>query len=141
MAGVPVGRPAAALHFLHGTGWKSPLDTIIGQYLVHYANGAEQSVFIHYGRDVRDWWTDTSEIVGDELQVAWTGENHSSPGGPELRLYQTRWENAVTSTTEAQAVRIRQMNAIERWFRIFRIRPFIRLVCSSLTASQGKMFL
>ncbi|MCP5523421.1 MAG: hypothetical protein H7A46_17940 [Verrucomicrobiales bacterium] len=93
--GIPVGRTATALCFLHGTGWKAPLDTNIGRYQVHYANGAQRNVHIVYGRDVRDWWTDTAEIVGDELQVAWTGENHSSPGGPELRLYQTRWENPM----------------------------------------------
>lgn len=93
--GIPVGRRAVALNFLHGAGWKAPLDTTIGRYLVHYASGARRTVLLVYGRDVRDWWTDTSEIVGDELQVAWTGENHSSPGGPELRLYQTRWENPL----------------------------------------------
>lgn len=93
--GIPVGRQATALTFLHGTGWKAPLDTTIGRYVVHYANGAQRTVLIVYGRDVRDWWTDTAEVVGDELQVAWTGENHSSVGGPELRLYQTRWENPL----------------------------------------------
>lgn len=93
--GIPVGRSATALHFLHGTGWKASLDTTIGRYVVHYANGARRTVLIVYGRDVRDWWTDTSETVGDELQVAWTGENHSYAGAPELRLYQTRWENPL----------------------------------------------
>jgi hypothetical protein len=56
VAGIKVGQPCRRLHFLHATGWVVPDGTVIGRYVIHYADGQRAEVPIRYGQDVRDWW-------------------------------------------------------------------------------------
>lgn len=90
--GIEVNRRADRLYFLHACAWPSPVGTQVGMYVIHYANGQQQQVPINYGKDVLDWWLNegTDEFAVD---VAWKGANSASPGGPELGIFKTTWNN------------------------------------------------
>ncbi|RME90809.1 MAG: hypothetical protein D6766_12740 [Verrucomicrobia bacterium] len=92
--GIPVGRKARRIHFLHATGWSAPLDTTVGRYVIHYANGGSRTILLLYGRDLADWYGPPDREEGDELRVAWRAPARgSSPG--ELRLYHLAWDNPL----------------------------------------------
>ena len=63
--------------------------TTVGAYLVHYANGESREVPIVYGQDVQDWWLSEPVPADSGLNVVWLGENHASPNGPPVGLYQS----------------------------------------------------
>jgi hypothetical protein len=92
--GILVGQKCRRLHFLHSTGWNAPDGTLIGSYVIRYAEGQRRIVPIYYGFDVRDWWPQGTEppaaLTG--LLVAWHGP---SKLGDERRLYKSTWENAL----------------------------------------------
>jgi hypothetical protein len=98
--GIPVGRKAQELHFLHSTNWFAPKDTKIAAYVVNYADGSKAEIPIRYGVDVLDWWAvpmdaDRGASVTEGL-VAWTGTNAATVrSGPELqiRLFLKTWKN------------------------------------------------
>jgi beta-galactosidase len=98
--GIPVGRKAEKLHFLHSTlfGKTQPFiesGATIGEYRVHYADGTTATVPVKYGEDVRDWWFNKAvPAAGDKVKVAWEGENEASKAsGNGIRLYLTTWTN------------------------------------------------
>jgi hypothetical protein len=90
--GIPVERKADRLHFLHACAWPSPVGTQVGMYVIHYRNGQQQQVPINYGKDVLDWWLNEG-TDGFAVDVAWKGANSASPGGPELGIFKTTWNN------------------------------------------------
>jgi hypothetical protein len=90
--GIPVGRKAERLHFLHACAWPSPVGSQVGMYVIHYANGQQQQVPINYGKDVLDWWLNEG-TDGFAVDVAWRGGNPAAPGGPELGVFKTMWHN------------------------------------------------
>jgi hypothetical protein len=88
---IPVRRTASRLHFLHACGWPSAPGTVIGHYVVHYADGEQRQIPIRYGQDVCDWWTPASGT--GEATVAWSGPNLANPNGPPKSIYLTTWDN------------------------------------------------
>ncbi|MFM1945679.1 MAG: hypothetical protein RI897_4661, partial [Verrucomicrobiota bacterium] len=90
--GIAVHRKADRLYFLHACAWPSPVGTQVGMYVIHYANGQQQQVPINYGKDVLDWWLNEG-TDGFAVDVAWKGANSASPGGPELGIFKTTWNN------------------------------------------------
>ena len=93
--GIKVGHSCKRLHFLHGTGWTSPDGALIGQYRIHYQDGAARIIPIFYGFDVRNWWLENAEPALDNgLTLAWTGSNEATDRSKgALRLYETSWNN------------------------------------------------
>jgi hypothetical protein len=98
--GIPVGRKAGKLHFLHSTlfGKAQPLiedGAIIAEYRVNYDDGTTVTVPVKYGEDVRDWWyAKDAPDAGEKVKVAWEGENEASKAGNNgIRLYLTTWTN------------------------------------------------
>jgi hypothetical protein len=80
------------LHFLHGAilGYDSS-GTMIGLYVLHYADGRTREWPIVLGRDVMDWWkAPDAQALTNGLVVAWEGANGKSrPQGKTVRLYRT----------------------------------------------------
>lgn len=93
IADIPVHQKAQKMHFLHGCGWQSPVGTTLGSYVLHYTNGQVRSIPIVYGKDVRDWWMVEGGM--DNVNVAWTGQNHASPSGPPIGVCKTTWVNPL----------------------------------------------
>jgi thiol-disulfide isomerase/thioredoxin len=88
---IKVGRKCDRLHFLHSAGWAVEDGTLVGKYLLRYADGSRQALPIIYGEDIRDWWVGTDKVVElKHAQVAWQGQTSN---GNEVRLYTRTWEN------------------------------------------------
>ena len=99
--GLKIGHKCKRLIFLQGTGWQAEDGTVIGKYVLHYAGGAQASLDITYGKDVRDWWVTSSEpkTLG-VATVAWTGSNPASDAvGASLRLFKRAYENPKPDLT------------------------------------------
>lgn len=98
--GIPIGRKAQELYFLHSTNWFAPKDTKIAAYVINYADGSKVEIPIRYGIDVLDWWSVPMDADrGSEVtegQVAWTGTDAATTrSGPDLqiRLFLKTWKN------------------------------------------------
>jgi tetratricopeptide (TPR) repeat protein len=89
--GIQIGRKCTRLHFLHSTGWAVSNGTVVGWYVLRYADGSSQTLPIVYGQDVRDWWVGMPEELGIRNgRVAWEGKTSS---GHPVRIYSRTWEN------------------------------------------------
>jgi hypothetical protein len=93
VAGIPVHRRAQKVHVLHACGWAAEPGTVIGHYVLHYANGERRERPIVYGQDLRDWWAVAEE--GSQARVGWSGPNAANPGGPPKSIYLTSWDNPL----------------------------------------------
>ncbi len=88
ITGIKIGAKVRKLHFLQGACWTADLDTKIGEYVLHYADGKTAIVPIVYGRNVVDWWIAPDSSVPTDAQIAWTGENDASHKlGYKIQLY------------------------------------------------------
>jgi len=99
VTGIPVGQPCARLHFLHSAigADHTRNGTVIGRYVVNYANGEQREIPLVVGVALADWWESPG---GDSPQVviAWEGQNGKSrPKGKSIRLYKYAWENPLPS--------------------------------------------
>jgi hypothetical protein len=93
VCGIPVGRKGKKIHFLHACGFASPRGTKIGEYVIHYANGIQNSAPIIYGQNIMDWWE--SDIVTD-ARVAWIGSHAASRAvGKQTHLIKYSWDNTL----------------------------------------------
>ncbi|QDT54082.1 hypothetical protein Pan44_21090 [Caulifigura coniformis] len=111
--GIPVNRTCGRIHLLHSTcyGGHGKTDvppevvvkdeTQIGEYIVHYEDGATSSIPLIYGRDVRDWWYVEGDSEPPSLgQVAWAGENdYSDQTVAGVRVYSSVWDNPYPEKT------------------------------------------
>ncbi len=104
--GIPVGRRADALFFLHAynagrqaqrwqhdveRGRASVAEPVVFVYRVNYADGTAADVPVVYGRDVAHWLQeDPADLAGAALATALPAEGH-----PELKvsLYSMQWSN------------------------------------------------
>ncbi len=91
ITGIRIGQTCRQLHFLHAAGWRASDGALLGQYVLHYANGQERSIPIVYGEDVRDWNAgfDKSSQLKRATQV-WSATNKSNY---TVRLFKSTWEN------------------------------------------------
>ena len=95
--GIPVHRECRALYFLHASGGSANRleGTLLGKYVVHFANGEQQEIPIAYGLDVRDWWIESNEPTTTcRSVIAWRGSNPQAKHG--IRLFKSAWTNATT---------------------------------------------
>lgn len=53
--GIPVGRKAARIYFLHTMGWGSNGEKAL-TYLIHYSDGTTQEIPVIGERDISGWW-------------------------------------------------------------------------------------
>jgi hypothetical protein len=92
--GIKVGRLLGKLHFLHGTGYQAPDDTVIAKYVVNYEDKTTAEIEVAYGRDVVDWWLIAGRKEPTKGKVAWAGKNEATEDtSTEIKLYLMTWEN------------------------------------------------
>jgi len=92
---IPVGRSFGRLHVLHSTAFGEREATVIGLYVLRYADGQTQELEIRYGRDVREWSAagDPSPSAG-RLAAAWTGpRSWASTAGRTVELFEATYVN------------------------------------------------
>lgn len=95
--GIKVGRKLNKLHFLHGCGYNAPDDTVIGKYVIRYADKTTVEIDIVYGKDVVDWWAYPGKAAPAKGKIVWESENEASKGfDAKIRLYVMTWDNPHT---------------------------------------------
>ena len=92
--GIKVGRTASKLHFLQGAGFSTADDTVVGKYVIHYADKSTAKIEIVYGKDVVDWWAYPDKDAPTRSKIVWEGENEASlMFKAKIRLYHMEWTN------------------------------------------------
>jgi tetratricopeptide (TPR) repeat protein len=99
VSGIAVGQPCRALHFLHASIWSERLrnGTVIGKYVVHYADGQTAEIPNVHGEDSRAW-----QIANDGVTrlaratVPWSG---TAPNGAPVRVFKRTWVNPRPEVT------------------------------------------
>ena len=92
--GIKVGRTAAKLQFLQGTGYSGTDGAVIGKYVVHYADKSTVDIEIVYGKHVVDWWAYPDKPAPTDAKVAWEGDNEAAKEfKAKIKLYQMEWTN------------------------------------------------
>jgi hypothetical protein len=96
---IKVGQRGRKVHFLQGTGWvrTDPDGTVIGKYVVHFANGEQREIPIILGADVYDWLLSNvrrNQPASPQSRLAWRGP---SPEGEDRDrgLYVKTWDNPL----------------------------------------------
>jgi WD40 repeat protein/peroxiredoxin len=93
--GIPINTNFTSLYILHCTrcGFV-PDGTLIGKYQVKYNDGAEETIPIVYGEDLRDLWDIDHSKPVSRGTVAWEGNNAAAKAQNfTLRLYVSKWTN------------------------------------------------
>ncbi len=103
---VTVEQPYPAsnyLYLLQALAWAPPEPKNIGQILVRYADGEQQTITVNSGRDVGDWW---APYPLDNGAVAWTGENRHSYVGLFLSRFpiENKPIQSISFHSEGQAL-------------------------------------
>jgi hypothetical protein len=105
VGGIPVGRTAHRLHFLHANGygggpntegsdWFVKDGTPIGAYTVHYEDKTTAEIPIVYGKHTRDWFFVEGEKEPSKAKAVWTGENeYATNVRSRIRVYLMSWDN------------------------------------------------
>lgn len=88
------GRKAAALAFLHATGWPGNDRVPVGRYEIKYADGSRVTQPLEYGRHIRAW-TEPLGVPGASnfsmvAAPAWTGQTRD---GMDVGLSVLEWAN------------------------------------------------
>ena len=91
---IKVGARGRVLHILHATQYGVDPGTLIGAYVIHYADGSHGRIPIVYGRNLVDWW-DSRKEEPTEAKAVWTGSNETTGmnPGPKIRLFAVTWTN------------------------------------------------
>jgi hypothetical protein len=98
--GIKVDAKLKRLYFLHGTYQSLVPGTLLGSYLVKYADGGRKEVPIIYGKDVMDFRYAADADAPTDGMVAWTGSNPVvAKAGQRIRLYQSNWKNPRPGAT------------------------------------------
>jgi WD40 repeat protein len=94
--GIAVQHVCRRIHFLHGTGWSTADGITLGYWIIHWADGRQESFPIVYGKDVRQWqfWPQMSPETNGASPV-WQGTQARWKNWPGagVRLYTSTWEN------------------------------------------------
>jgi WD40 repeat protein/tRNA A-37 threonylcarbamoyl transferase component Bud32/tetratricopeptide (TPR) repeat protein len=93
---IPIAHECRRIHFLHSAAWGfDPVGTVIGEYVMHYADGAVEHRPLALGKDLLDWWErPAASSASQEPRMAWTGENGwSRELGKTIQLFVTAWDN------------------------------------------------
>ncbi len=99
ITGIRIDQRCRELHFLHGAGWTELDGVRIGSYIIHYADGQEQTIPIVYGEDVRDWngSSDNSSRLTRGV-IVWKEINNAKYN---VRLFAGTWINPAPEKTIA----------------------------------------
>jgi hypothetical protein len=72
--GIPIDHKGEKFDFLHGAFGSVEEDTIIGNYVFHYANGETKKIPLIYGRNIKNSFDENSEFILTDAVTAWVGE-------------------------------------------------------------------
>jgi hypothetical protein len=95
---IPVRRRCHALHFLQANQGFLPEGSLVGRWIVRYADRTEREWPLIYGQHLRDWWWSPDKEPRDpaDATLAWIGKmGHPDPDevGVQIRLFKATWSN------------------------------------------------
>jgi hypothetical protein len=95
--GIKVDAKAEKLQFLHACSHcgGTPLNSLIGKYVVRFEDKTTAEIEIVYGKDVVDWWEQPGVADPTRSKVAWDGQNKFS----RIKLFLTTWSNPTPDKT------------------------------------------
>lgn len=95
--GIPVGRKAGSLCFLHSSAWESITGTDVVSIVVNYSNNQKQIITIKSRMEVEDWWFHpVNSTFPPKAELAWEGSNNRVKDlGFVLKLYHYTWINPM----------------------------------------------
>jgi hypothetical protein len=73
--GIAINYIGEKIDFLHGAVGHAGEDTVIGNYVLHYANGETKKIPLVYGRNIEDSFPGSSRSVLTDAATAWTSKN------------------------------------------------------------------
>jgi hypothetical protein len=124
--GIPVKLKAGRIHFLQASAWSAGNGEKVGEYVVHFADGQQQSIPILYQHSLIDWWVKTATDKPSDAEIAWHGSHKMS----EVSLFKYTWTNP---SPEKAIDRIDFVSAMTK------AAPFlVAVTCEPLPGSGGK---
>jgi hypothetical protein len=92
VSGISVRRHCRRLHFLHATfGAYPPPGKRVGTYVIHYRDGQQSEISLHYGEHIGPWNPRTQMHTDLEgATVAWQSQYYPIAVN---RLYKLTWHN------------------------------------------------
>jgi WD40 repeat protein/predicted Ser/Thr protein kinase len=95
--GIPIQKKCGELHFLHSTLGETAEGTIIGKYVLQYADGKSAEIPLVYGGQMRDSFRPAVNPLSDpNSKLAFALPAHAS--GSCESIYSTRWINRKPET-------------------------------------------
>jgi WD40 repeat protein/serine/threonine protein kinase len=95
--GIRIGRKCVRLHFLHATDWGAEKGkSVVGHYILNYADGQSRELPIVFGRDLADWFLNApaGANVPNSPAIMWTGSNPwATKYNCTIALYGSTFEN------------------------------------------------
>ncbi|MFN0129259.1 MAG: protein kinase domain-containing protein [Verrucomicrobiales bacterium] len=95
-AAIPVEQKAQAVHFLHAATYGyAPAGTLVAEYVLHFADGSQETAPVIIGTDVADWLvaSATRQIPAGLKGIAWQ-QPFFRPNGPDqMALTRQSWKN------------------------------------------------
>ena len=74
IGGIAINYKGEKIDFLHGAAGRAEEDTVIGNYVLHYANGETKKIPLVYGRNTKNSFSGNSGSVLTDAATAWTSE-------------------------------------------------------------------
>jgi len=90
--GIPIATTCRRLNFAHGACGTADVGTVVGRYVVHFSDGAEEAITLEYGRHLGEW----HPVVGREFVLspgARGARGEPNPAGELTCLFLLHWEN------------------------------------------------
>ncbi len=73
--GIAIHYKGEKIDFLHGAVGHAEEDSIIGNYILHYANGVTKRIPLVYGRNIQNSFSENAVPVLTDAATVWTGKN------------------------------------------------------------------
>ncbi len=95
LMGIPVNQRCRGLHFLHATVWSVPRETVIGEYVIRYADDSQLTVPLAFGVNVSDFVVkEWFQFSSAQARIAWEGENPATQDTEQMVcLFDLPWQN------------------------------------------------
>ncbi len=72
--GIAINYKGEKIDFLHGAAGDAAEDTVIGNYVLHYANGETKKIPLVYGRNTKDSFGGYAGSVVTDATIAWSSQ-------------------------------------------------------------------
>lgn len=105
VTGIQIQQDCRKIHFLQASTYayqSLPPQLLVARLVMHYADGATESVGLRLNEETADWWRGPNASPPARARVAWVGLNSASElTERNILLYKYTWENPRPGKTVA----------------------------------------